>query len=49
MRQRRRSVIRDTDEGGAMDREKVFQYKTRRIKEGTDVCSETAIEGALGE
>ena len=48
MRQGRRSVVRDTDEGGTMDRKAIFQHKARVIEERTDVRSEVAAERALG-
>ena len=49
MRQGRRSVIGNTDEGGAMDRKEIFQYKATRVEERHDVRSEATNEGALGK
>ena len=48
MRQRRRSVIRDTDKGGTMDKKEIFQHTAIGVEERTDVRSEAAAEGALG-
>ena len=49
MRQRRRSVVRDTNKSGAMDRKEVFQHKAIGAEKRTDVHSETAAEGAVGK